>query len=370
MAAKTNIKKQREEQLYARGLTVTQIAERFRISHQAVSKQLKLKANPELRREHGAHHDLDEGLRAGEDGPRMRERVRELYAQGLSVDFIVEQLRRPRQAVAEMVEGDAELGKQHAARLAMDRKLIGEEPAPADDFSVDHRDSLPKDRGDDAESRSATRMATEERPAQARNASEGRPEVQPVDRAGRETCDDNRGEPAVNGTPAAEAEAAERGRATRSATSEHPALQPRKATTEQEVQPRNATAERTEVQPPRSQQRNPEERAAEAAAERIVQQVIEQVRVAYGYRPDQFTGKEPTPQLKEARQAAMFIASRVTGLSSVQLGAIFGCDESTILHAIDEIAMIFTVDETLRERILGTDARIREEFGIPRIIPR
>ena len=167
MAAKTNIKKQREEQLYAQGLTVTQIAKRFRISHQAVSKQLKLKTNQKLRGEHDTHYNLDEELRAGEDGPGKRERVRELYALGLSIDFIVEQLGEPRQAVAEMVEGDAELGRQHAARVALDRELTGGEPVTADEFCGD----------------------------QARDEREEHPGVQPDDAAGcgdREVCDDNR----------------------------------------------------------------------------------------------------------------------------------------------------------------------------------
>lgn len=369
MAAKANIKRQREEQLYAQGLTVTQIAERLRVSHQAVSKLLNLKANPKLRREHDAHYGLDEELRAGEDGPRIRERGRELYAQGLTINFIAEQLGRPRQVVAEMIEGDVELGRQHAARVALDRKLIGGEPATTDDISVDHRDGLPEDRGG-AESRSATRSATEERP-----------DVQPGDPAGcggREVCDDNRGDPTVNGAPTAEATEQ---RPTTNATEEPPAMQPRNATAERdgattrcnlrkrEVQPQDATAERPEMQPPRRQQRNLEKREmGAAAAEKIVQQVIEQVRVAYGYYPDQFTSKDPSPQLEEAWQAAMFIASRVTGLSFAQLGEVFGCGPGTVEHACNEIVVFFTVDETLRGRILSTEARIREEFGIPRII--
>ncbi|MCY3641567.1 MAG: hypothetical protein OXH37_11190, partial [Gammaproteobacteria bacterium] len=78
----------------------------------------------------------------------------------------------------------------------------------------------------------------------------------------------------------------------------------------------------------------------------------------------------PTPQLEEAWQAAMFIASRVTSLSPVQLGAIFGCDSSTVRRAVTKITAIFTVSETLRGRILSIDAQIREEFDIPRIISR
>ena len=293
------------------------------------------------------------------------ERVRELYAQGLAIDFIVEQLGGPSQAVAEMIEGDAELWRQHAARVALDRKLIGEEPV-ADDISVDHLDGLPEDRGG-AEIRSATRSATEERPApQARNASEERTEVQPDGPAGGGGHEnDSGGEPAVNGAPAAEAEAAER----RRATEEQPAPQLRKAIADRGVQPQDATADRPGVQPSR-QQRNPE-RAEGATAEKIVKQVIDQVRVAYGYYPDQFTSKDnPTPQLEEAWQMAMYIAARVTGLSPVQLSAIFGCDSSTVLHAVTEMEGLLTVVATLRGRILNIDARIREEFGIPWIRSR
>lgn len=393
MAAKANIKRQREEQLYAQGLTVTQIAEWFRVSHQAVSKQLKLKANPELRRKHGAHYDLDEELRAGEDGPRMRERVRELYAQGLAIDFIVEQLGRPRQAVAEMIEGDAELGRQHAARVALDRKLIGGEPVTADDVSVDHRDGLPEDRGD-AGSRSATRSATEERPApQARNASEERREVQPNDPAGGGGHEnDSGGEPAVNGVPAAEADAqaAERRRATKEAT--RVAEDPRNATKEQpEVQPdhpdgrRRAAAgddrgDAAESQPatprltaenqpaPKSQpvriptesQPPSESEAAAERAEQIVRRVIELVSAAYRPNPNRstpFTRRDRTAPPE--RWVAMFIASTVTNLSSVQLGEIFGCHSSTVRLAVSEITPIFFVDHTLREGILGIKAQIR-----------
>ena len=132
-----------------------------------------------------------------------------------------------------------------------------------------------------------------------------------------------------------------------------------------------ATADRPAVQPSRRQQRNLEKSAEGATAEKIVKQVIDQVRVAYGYYPDQFTSKDnPTPQLEEAWQAAMFIASRVTSLSPVQLGAIFGCDSSTVRRAVTKITAIFTVSETLRGRILSIDAQIREEFDIPRIISR
>ena len=131
-----------------------------------------------------------------------------------------------------------------------------------------------------------------------------------------------------------------------------------------------ATADRPAVQPSRRQQRNLEKRAEGATAEKIVKQVIEQVRVSYGYYPDQFTSKNPTPQLEEAWQTAMYIASRVTGLSFAQLGEVFGYGTGTVEYAYNKIGAFLTVDETLRGRIIRIEARIREEFGIPRIISR
>lgn len=66
MAVRPSIKKRRLQQLYAQGFTMSQIAEMFRITHQAVSKMLNRKDNPELRRLHAARVALDKKLMDGE----------------------------------------------------------------------------------------------------------------------------------------------------------------------------------------------------------------------------------------------------------------------------------------------------------------
>ena len=192
MAANITIKKRRQQQLYAQGLAMSLIAVRFRISHQAVSKALDRKDNAKLRRQHVAHRNLDKKLRAGKNRPRMRSRVRELYAQGLRIQFVIKRLELPEPAVTEMIEGDAEIKRLYTARMALDRKLIRGEPVTEADFAVDQvaprpdgnrrRDASGDDLGEPTPSRAQAAVAED-----AENATDGhsesataeRPEVQP-----------------------------------------------------------------------------------------------------------------------------------------------------------------------------------------------
>ena len=328
MAARTTIKKRRLQQLYAQGLTMSLIALRFRISHQAVSKMLN--RNAKLRRQHVAHRTRDRKLLAGENRQRMRKRAQEWYAQGLLVKFVIWRLELSEQVVTEMIEGDAKIERLHAARVALDKKLLAGEPVTEADFAVDQDQVAPRSDGNRR----------------------------------RDAAGDDRGEPTPSRAQAAVAEDAESATDghSESATSERPKAQPESATFEQPKAqpPREATESATQkAKPTSSPQSDLQERAAAA-----VQLVIKHVCAEYGYRPTQFTGKETAPEFKEARQVAMFMALRVTGLSAVLLAPIFDCTSNTIYQADAAIELIFLGDHTRRARILSAEAQIRGETGL------
>ena len=293
---KSNIKKMRLRQLYAQGLSMAQIAARFVITQQAVSKLLNLKEDAGLRQQHATCRNLDKELIFGKSQPRIRKCVQELYAQGMRLVFIVERLGISRQAVSEMNEGDVELERRHAARVALDRKLIAEERVTVDDFYVDNLDAPPV--------------------------------------GGKERA---------HGAEAGDEEDEERRTSTEIAT---------KNTTD------TATSQQPEIQP----SKQPEECGNQAAdsSERIVKLVIEQVCADHECNRNQFASQERSPQVDEAREEAMFIAVRVTGLSFAQLGGIFGCDSSIVQHAYNEVEPIFITVPTRRDRILRIEASLRE----------
>ena len=363
MAAKVTIKKKRLRQLYAQGLSMPQIAELFGISSQAVSKALDRKtAAAGLQKQHVAHRNLDKKLRAGESRPRMRSRVRELYALGLRIAFVVSRLKLSEQVVTEMIEGDAEIERLHTARVALDGKLIAGESVTEADFAVDQvaprpdgnrrRDASGDDRGEPTPSRAQAAVAEDAESAadgHSESATAERPETQPPGAAESATA----GQPEVQPPGAAE-----------SATAKRPEVQPREAA-ESATQKAKPTSSWRDVQ--RLLQEMKAEREAEKAeAAATAQLVIKHVGAEYGYHPTQFTGKETTPEFEEARQVAMFIAVRDAGLSSLQLGEIFDCDPSTIQHADTEVLAIFCVDETRRNRILRVEALVRPLLALPR----
>ena len=308
-----------------------QIAELFDISSQAVSKALDRKtAAAGLQKQHVARRNLDKKLRDGKNRPRMRSRVRELYALGFRIGFVVELLELPRQVVTEMIADDAEIERLHTARVALDRKLSAGEPVTEADFAVNQ--VAPR----------------------------------PDSNRGRDAAGDDRGEPTPSRAQAAVAEDAESATDghSESTTAERPKTQPPGAA-KSATQKAKPTSSWRDVQ--RLLQEMKAEREAEKAeAAATAQLVIKHVGAEYGYHPTQFTGKETTPEFKEARQVAMFIALRDAGLSSLQLGKIFGCDPSTIQHADTEVLAIFCVDETRRNRILRVEALVRPLLALPR----
>ena len=306
MAAKATIKQKRLRQLYAQGINTSKLGEWFKITHQAVSKVLDRKTNAGLQKQHVARRNQDKKLVARKDIPRARKRrVKALYGLGFSAEFVVRLLGLPEQVVTEMIAGDAELERLHTARVALDRKLIAGEPVTEADFAADQAAPLPD----------STRR--------------------------RDASGDDRGEPTPSRAQAAVAEDAE------NATTERSETQPESAT--QKAKPTSSWQ--------RDLQRFLQKWDAEAAA--AVQLVVKHVGAAYGYHPGQFTGKETTPEFKEARQVAMSIALR--GFPAAQLAQIFDCPSITIYRANSEIASAFPVDETLRGKILSAKARIREE---------
>ena len=343
MAANITIRKKRLRQLYAQGLSMPQIAELFGISSQAVSKALDRKTAAGLQRQHVAHRNLDKKLRAGKNRPRMRSRVRELYALGLRIQFVVEWLELPEQAVTEMIAGDAEIERLHTARVALDGKLIAGEPVTEADFAVDQvaprpdgnrrRDASGDDCGEPTPSRAQAAVAEDAESAadgHSESATAERPEVQPPSAAESATAERPKTQP-----PGAAESATQKAKPTNSPQSDLQRLLQEKA-----------------------------EKEAEAAA--AVQLVLKHVGAEYRCHPAEFTGKETTPEFEEARQVAMFIALRITGLTPLQLAPSFGCDLSTILSADTEVTPIFCVDETLRYRILRVEALVRSLLALPR----
>ena len=348
MPKKAPIKRLRVQQLYEQGIPTTKIAEWLRTTHQAVSKLLKLKENPELRQQHAASRTLNRKLSGGTSLPeRMPMRVKELYALGLSIKDLSRLLAVPPPNVFMLVDEDAELERLHAARAALDRKLANREPVTEADFTADQAAPVPDaDRGELAPNGAQAAVGgaapTEEiQPPDEQPADEHSEEVQP-----------------------------EVVQPLEDATDEH---------SEEEIQPpelpRSAPEAETKMSSQMSSKTSTKGETADAAP--AVHLVLKHVGAEYGFQPNQLTiQEEPRPQwwqpqpskdelqLTEARQVVVFIALRVAGLSRGQLAAVLGCDFLTILHADSEAEAIFLADYARRERMLGIKLRIREEAGL------
>ena len=379
MPAKAPIKRLRFQQLYEQGIPTTKIAEWLRTTHQAVSKLLKLKENPELRQQHVASRTLNRKLSGGNSLPeRMPMRVKELYALGLSIKDLSRLLAVPPPNVFMLVDDDAELGRLHAARAALDRKLANREPVTEADFIADQAAPVPDDDGGELARNGAPAAVEEEaapteemqppdeQPASEQiqppdDATDERPEVAPVEQPKVEQPPEQPADeqPEVQ---AAVLQPLEDAPDEHSAEGMQPPEPPRDAPEAATQQPERSS----QMLSKRSTKTSTKGETENAAA--AVHLVLKHVGAEYGFQPNQLTiQEEPRPQWwpqqskEEARQVVVFIALRVAGLSPVQLSAVLGCDLSTILHADSEILPIFLADHARRERILGIELRIRQE---------
>ena len=388
MPKKAPIKRLRLQQLYEQGIPTTKIAQWFLTSPQAVSKLLKLKENPELRQQHVANRTLNRKLSGGTILPeRMPMRVKELYALGLNIGQVSVLLAVPPPDVFMLVDDDAEVERLHAARAALDRKLVHRKTVTEADFTADCAPPVPDDDGGEL-ARHGAPAAVEEEAAPTEELQP--PDEQPADEQIQPPDDapDERSEVAPVEQPKVQ-------QPPEQPADEQPEVQPavvqplEDATdehSEEEIQPPEPPPDAPEAatqQPERSSQmssqmlsqRSTKGETADAAA--AVHLVLKHVGAEYGLQPDQLTiQEEPTPQwwqpqpskdelqLTEARQVVVFIALRVTGLSPVQLAAILGCHPSTIDRAYSEILPIFLADYARRERMLGIESRICQEAGL------
>ena len=365
MAESAYIKKlrPRAQQLYSQGLTPAKIAGRFLITLHVVSRMLKLKKNAGLQQSHIEHRDLDKKLASGSSQPLLSNRVNELYALGLNIEDLSLLLAVSLPDVFMTIDGgDAELERQHAAHVALDRELIAEKPPlPArrrDGSAYGRGKPTPNGAataGEDAEKRSAAARPPK---AEAQPAQPAEPPAKPA-AAPPGPAEQPKVQPAAPGRPATQP-------AARRASPAAPADRPQRPSTTPPAQPkiRERVNELADAETAAA-----ERKAAEATQK--VQLVIKHVRayqaplrvyeapVNYPYlngRP--LRGFEP----EEVRQVAIHIAKRVTDLSDSELSEIFDCDTITIARAE------LPYSDELHTRLQRIEAQVRE--GAPPPTPQ
>ena len=348
MAATAHTKKMqvRVQHLYSKGMSAHKIAGRFLITHHVVSRLLKLTKNAGLRRQHAEHRALDRKLISGKNQTLVFQRIQEIYALGIGVEGVCVMLAVPPLDVIKAIDGDAELERQHAACVALDRELIAEKPP----LPARRRDGSAYGRGKPTPNGQPKAELSLQPPRPQPKA-----EVQPP--------------PAAQPKPA-EAPPAQ-SKPQPAAPPDRPAAQPT-ARSASPAAPANRPQRASPTPPAPPSQRPDPENAEIAAAKRKVELVRKHVR-AYEppYRPpyEPHYGRAyeyfPAYTPEEARQVTMYIARIVTGLSYLDLAEVFDCDYSTIHSACDKVVALYAVLAPARDRIVRIEHEIREELCSP-----
>ena len=351
----------RVQLLYSQGMPTQKIAGRFLITHHVVSRMLKLKKNAGLQRQHAEHRTLDRKLIFGENQTLIFQRIQEIYGLGIGVEGVSRMLAVPLLDVIKVIDGDAELERQHAAHVALDRELIAEKPP----LPARRRDGSAYGRGKPTPNGQPKAELSLQPPrpqpkAEVQPPPPAQPELQP------EPQSKTQPKPAEAPPPQSKPQPA--------APPDRPAAQPT-ARSASPAAPANRRQRVSPTPPAQPSQRLDrlaryfqEEKAKIAAAKRKVELVRKHVR-AYEppYKPPyvpHYVGYEyfPAYEPKEARQVTMFIAKQVTGLSYLDLAEVFDCDYSTIPRACGEVEALYCVHEPARDRILRIEREIREEL--------
>lgn len=76
-------------------------------------------------------------------------------------------------------------------------------------------------------------------------------------------------------------------------------------------------------------------------------------------KPGELLLHRRTHELAEPRQIAMYLARRLTGASSAQLGRVFHRDHSTVLYGYDSVAARMEQDPHFAQRVNEIEALVR-----------
>lgn len=90
-----------------------------------------------------------------------------------------------------------------------------------------------------------------------------------------------------------------------------------------------------------------------------VKRIIDRVAAAFGVKPKDVTGSCRQRAVLVPRQVAMYLTREVAKLSLPQIGAAFGRDHSTVLHAIRKVEAAMKDDAKLR----ATVRTLKRELG-------
>jgi chromosomal replication initiator protein len=79
---------------------------------------------------------------------------------------------------------------------------------------------------------------------------------------------------------------------------------------------------------------------------------------------ESLAGKGRTHQVAVARQLAMYVIKRRTGMTLVEIGRSFGKrDHSTVIYALDRMTSELSRDEALRGRLAAIEAELDRSGG-------
>jgi chromosomal replication initiator protein len=83
-----------------------------------------------------------------------------------------------------------------------------------------------------------------------------------------------------------------------------------------------------------------------------VERVINEIAAIYGFTPEEIRSKKRSADISTARQIAIFVVHKITGLSYVEIGKQFGGrDHSTITYAIGKVSDIMQENVSYRHTI-------------------
>ena len=100
-------------------------------------------------------------------------------------------------------------------------------------------------------------------------------------------------------------------------------------------------------------------RPADADRPLSVSEIIERSAATFGFDIDDLCGPSRRQPLVLARQIAMYLARELTDLSLPKIGAEFGRDHTTVMHAIDKIKRLIQSDHDVFERVNRLSRELR-----------
>ncbi len=94
-----------------------------------------------------------------------------------------------------------------------------------------------------------------------------------------------------------------------------------------------------------------------------VERIISEVGHIYSVTPDEMIGPKRSSQISSARQVAMYLINKITGLSYTAIGNEFGNrDHSTVVYAINKVKSIIKKDPNYRATINDLEKNISNEI--------